>query len=183
MTSSKPWKQGDLVTKKMNPRYSNVWVVTSCSKKEVMLHHPSAPTVHFSFSTSDEFQATEPLAVTPGPIERCLWFLVRHKASLNPNDEADLSALHLLFVQRRDLTSKQKAEIARMCGALGYKHFDGSMQAAAQHVLANQALLDDHNVVFFNSAREAFEDWRKVKSSQQRDLIFNIAGFILAQGE
>ena len=113
--------------------------------------------------------------------EKCLDFAKSGEIHLDYNMLADLEALCLYFVVKRQLTPKQKSTLANICGRLAMIHFNDSIEEAMKYASINNAILDDFNRMWYNNFHGLFKGKQPLTSKKQRAAIFNMAGFALAE--
>lgn len=115
--------------------------------------------------------------------ERCLDFANANKEMLDHNTRQDLYGLGVIFFVSRKLTPKQKNTLANICGLLAQNKFSDDLKSAMTYVTKNVGVLDDFNLMWYNNFKGLFSGKQSVTSKKQREAIFNIAGYVLAELE
>ena len=174
-------KKDDIVTLKLeNTTASNTFIVKSIDNGKALLFHPLAPTVYIE----EPLENLNTVAATlKDSSERNLDFARANSKFLDFNTNADLDALCLYFAVTRKLTPKQKGTLANMLGRVAAIKFDNDISAAMEYVKKNAGVLDDFNGMWYRNFRKLFSGKKLIVSSRQRDSIFNITGFVLAELE
>lgn len=170
---------GDIVTVSFNKlKSSNTFFVKSFDDEEVLLYHPLFPEIYIK-ETIDNINLVA--ANLKDSTERSLDFVKQHSGSLDHNTMADLEAMCLYFVVRRKLTSRQKRNLSQICGKLASITFDDNIRDAMEFVKKNEGILDEFNAMWYRNFRGLFSGVQPITSQKQRESIFNIAGFTLAE--
>jgi len=174
-------KQGDLVTVQLNENStaSNVYSVARKLAGECVLNHPLFP--ECLIIRKDE-ELNKVGAQLKNSTEKCLEFVMKNRSLLDFNSGADVYAMAAYFVINRKLSSRQLKVLAGYCGKIASIILDNNLGSATRKVSENQALLDEYNLVWFNNLRDIYSG-KKVPSPNQRESVFNQAGFVLAQLE
>lgn len=174
-------KQGDIVTLQFdNLVSSNTFIVNLVSGDNVFLFHPLVPEI-LVMAKSNQLNSVQ--ANLKDSSERCLDFAKNNKQYLDYNTVADLEALCMYFVLKRKLTPRQKHHLSSMCGKIAATKLNDNIQEAMNCVKKNEGLLDEFNDMWYRKFNGLFSGRIQITSSKQRDAIFNIAGFILAELE
>ena len=178
-------KKGDVVTLEFeNLVSSNTFIVesTSLEEGEVLLKHPLFPKILIK---AKDVKLNSVYANLKDSTERCLDFANNNKQLLDYNTVADLEALCAYFVVTRKLTPRQKHTLSSMCGRIASIKFNDDTKIAIKYVKENAGVLDEFNSMwyrkFYNSG--LFSGRHSYASTKQREVIFNIAGAVLAELE
>ena len=159
---------------------SNTYLIVKCQKDEVLLHHPLTDEV---FIKANKEGLNKVQATLQNSTEKCLGFAKAEKNHLSYSARADLQAMIYFFVVEKTLTSKQRAELANICGKIASIKLQNNTKTACDIALRGSALLDDFLVPQFNNIVKILEQPNLIRTKTERFTIFNIAGFLLAQGE
>lgn len=179
--SEKEYAKGSVVTVKIdNLGSSNTFIVESDCGDTALLFHPLFPKCLVRFSKS-ELDLVAPNV--KDSTERALDFINNNLRYLDFNALADHEALSLYFVVRRRLTGRQKQSLANICGAIAEIKLNHQVKEAMALISANQAVLDEFNLMWYRNFSELFSGKKVIQSKKQRDAIFNIAGFVMAELE
>lgn len=175
-------KKGDVVTVTLeeNNQAANTYHVYADLGDEVILSHP----IHSSCliaKKKDELNKVQPTLKDSN--QRALEFALSRDTNLDHNARGELEALRVCFVLNRSLTNQQKKALSNLNGYLASIYFHNDISLAIRCVKENSAILDDFNTMWFNNFREVFAGRRQITSPKQRETIFNIAGFVLAELE
>lgn len=178
--AEKTIKIDDLVTvpsKKYNTS-ANTYKVVRKLKGECLLAHPLSDDCFLLKKDKDlnNFQAT-----LQNSIEKCLNFANKNKHLLGHSSRYDLESMIYLFVIKRELSMKQKAELSSICGKISSVMLQNNLQSAIDYINPNNAILDDHHTTLFNSVKECIKNPTKIRTKKEKFAIFSIAGFLMAQ--
>lgn len=174
-------KQGDLVTVQLseNSTASNVYSVHRKLDGECVLSHPLYPQC---LIIRPDTELNLVAASLKNSTEKCLEFVMKNRTFLDHNSVCDVLAMAAYFVINRKLSSRQLKVLAGYCGKIASIILDNNLGSATKKVADNAALLDEYNLVWFNNLRDIYSG-KKTPSPNQRESVFNQAGFILAQLE
>ena len=164
---------------------SNTYLVVSKfksveGKEYCVLSHPLAPKCHI-VKESDELNKV--MAQLKDATEHCLDFAQKHNKYIGYKLQAELDALCLYFVIYKNLASNQKDRLALINSKIAAVIVRDDLQKAAELVKQNVALLDTFNQACYNSFKGSFEDITQANTKVKRQMIFRVAGFIMAQVE
>ena len=175
-------KKGDLVTVTLdeNNQAANTYQVYAEVGDEVMLTHPLHPKC-LIVKRKDELNKVQPTLKDSN--QRALEYAAGRQENLDHNAKGELESLRLYFVVNRSLTNQQKKSLSNLNGYLASIYFHNDISLAMRCVKDNAAVLDEFNLMWFNNFREVFAGRRQITSPKQRETIFNIAGFVLAELE
>lgn len=172
---------GDIVTLQFGKlKSSNTFLIKDLGDDEALLYHPLAPNVYIK---EDVNKLNLVSANLKDSTERSLDFVKQHIESLDHNSVADLEAMCLYFVIKRKLTPRQKRNLSQMCGKLASIIFNDDIKEAITFIKTNEGVLDDFNTMWYRNFRGLFSGKQPITSLKQRDSIFNMAGFTLAELE
>jgi hypothetical protein len=115
------------------------------------------------------------------PIESCLNFAKKNRELLSFSVSCDLDSLCYYFVIRKDFSSKQRQELASICGRISTVLLSNNVSAAVTLIKQNKVLLDEYNHTLLNSINGIITDPLSIKTKFERHSVFNVAGFVLAQ--
>lgn len=173
------YQPGTIVTIDLkNDFVSNTYFIHKDLGETVLLSHPLFPTCLLEVN-KEELDKTSP--IMKDSIERNLIFANNFKEVLDFNSIADLEALCLYFVIKRQLTPRQKNILSSINGKIASLKFYDNLQEAMNFIKKNSALLDDFNTMWFNNFKGLFSGEQQITSPKQRSAIFNMAGFLLAE--
>lgn len=180
MTKSKGMKTGDLVTLKLDSDASNTYVVVHylVGKDEYLLEHPTIPGVCIS---KPREQLNTVQAQLKNSTEKCLDYVKENRDYLGYNDKIQLEELFLYHVVNKKFSPRQKQELATLCGIVANIYCNHDINIAIRIVKENEGLLDDFNFLWYSNLRGFFEGKERAVSKSQKNSIFNITGFVLAQ--
>jgi hypothetical protein len=178
-------KQGELVTVNFGERNSssNTYKIARAFAGEAFLEHPLASDC-FILRKEEELDKTIPNLKTPQ--DRCLDYLFKYKKYLNYDQQCEAEALFFFFVVKRKLAGSQKNHLSQLCGRIAAVYCDNDLSIAIRTVNENLALLDPFNRNWYNNFERVhgfFSGKKEPWSDPQKNSIFNIAGFVLAQLE
>lgn len=173
---------GDIVTLNFeNLVSSNTYIVdTVLTSKTFLLKHPLFPKVLLK-AQLHELNIVG--ANLKDSTERSLDFANNNKKYLDYNTIADLEALCIYFVIKRKLTPKQKQVLSTICGIIASIKFNDDVKLAMNLVKTNEGILDDFNEMWYHNFKGLFLGDQPITSKKQKDAIFNITGFVLAELE
>ena len=189
MTEVLTIKKGDIVTKSFdNLVSSNTYIVdsilipetTGLISTEALVFHPLFPTVLLREDLSNLNQVSANLKDSS---ERSLDFANGNKSVLDYNTVADLEALCMYFVVRRKITPRQKHMLSSICGSIASIKFNDDVKLAMDFVKKNEGLLDEFNGMWYRNFKGLFSGQQQITSKKQKDAVFNITGFVLAESE
>lgn len=174
-------KQGDLVTVQLdeNNQSSNVYVVARKLDGECILNHPLYPNCLILKKDSELNIAT---AAPKSASEKCLEFITKNRDLVDFGTMAEIHAMCAYFIINRILTRRQLRFLSTQCGRLASQKLNSNVSAAIKKVAENQALLDEYNLSWFNNLRDVYAG-KRIPTPNQRETIFNQAGFVFAQLE
>lgn len=175
-------KEGDLVTTQ-NQDYntaSNTYKVIRPKGAECLLQHPLTTDILVLKPQTD---LNNVQASLQNSIEKCLVFAKEYDKFLSHTAKADLQAMIYFFVVKKLFTTKQRADIANICGKIASVILQSNIKAACDLITKELALLDDFLIPQYNNIEKIVKQPNLVKTKNERFTIFNIAGFLLAQGE
>ncbi len=175
-------KSGDIVTKNFdNLVSSNTYIVDSqIDLSNFLLTHPLFPEIYMKATL---FELNQVAPNIKDSTERSLDFANQNKKFLDYNTVADLEALCLYFVVRRKITPRQKHVLSSICGTIASIKLNDDVKVAIALVKKNEGLLDDFNGMWYRNFKGLFSGQQLITSKKQKDAIFNITGFILAESE
>ena len=174
-------KKDDIVTKAFeNLAASNTYIVASIDGENAFLYHPLYPQI-FIKEKVNELNHVQ--ANLKDSTEKSLDFANKNRNLLDYNTQGDLDALCAYFVVSRKLTSRQKQLLSNTCGIIAAIKFNDDAKLAMDLVKKNEGLLDDFNGMWYRSFKKVFFGRQVISSKKQRDVVFNITGFILAELE
>jgi hypothetical protein len=176
---TKPIQVGDLVTINLTEYQlvSNVYQVAKKLEGECVLSHPLAPDCYI-IRRDDELNKTFPSMQSS--IEKCMVFANKSRELLGYTMAKDLEALAIYFVIRKELSMKQRHDLANICGKIASVVLGNNLASAITTIKQNKALLDEYNHSLFNGVKKVIDDPLSLKNKGERYTIFNIAGFVLA---
>ena len=179
-------KQGDIVTVKFeNIKASNVFIlvykiIRSNGKEIGLLKHPLAPDILVE-RPMDELNIVA--LQSKDSVERSLGFVRANQTYLDCNSRADLYALCQSFVVVRKLTTRQKSTLSMLGGFIAITKLQDDINTAMALISKNAAILDEFNAMWYNNFSGLFKRNQPITSKKQRQAIFNMAGFVLAELE
>lgn len=179
--TSKKFKMKDLVTLQMheNIKESNVFVIKEALPEErYILYHPICPEI-FVIASGAELDQVNP--TQKGSIQKCLEFASDYEQHLTPDERADLQALRMVFVVSRRLSNRQKHLLSNLGGTIAAEYCIQDLSIATRLVREYKTLLDDFNARWYSNFQRYFNGQKDVTSKKIRTILFNMAGFILAQ--
>ena len=173
-------KIGEIVTYEVSKGASNTFILDNIIDEVAYLKHPLNVKCVVKAFYGDLNQES---AMLKDDTERCLDFTKTNKSYLDYNTSADLEAICLYYVYKRQLTSKQKGSLSNMCGIIASIEFNNEIRDAMKFIVTNEGILDEFNRMWYTNFKGLFEGNQHITSKKQRASIFNIAGFALAQLE
>lgn len=172
---------GDVVTIPFeNLVSSNTFIVDTVVGDDALLYHPLFPKI---LVKEQVVKLNKVQANLKDSTERSLDFANNNKKYLDYNTTADLESLCTYFVVRRKLTPRQKSLLSSICGKIAGIKFNDNIQEAMNLIKKNEGVLDDFNGMWYRNFKSLFVGRQPITSKKQRDAIFNIAGFVLAELE
>lgn len=176
----KPIQEGDLVTVNLGEyqSVSNTYLVAKKLEHQSILSHPLAPEC---LILKDDSELNKCLASMQNAVEKCLFYSRKNKELLGVTMNANLEALCFYFVIKKSFTLKQRDELASICGKIASVVLENKVASAVMLIKQNRVLLDEFNQMQCNQISKIINDPISIKTKNERYLIFNIAGFILAQ--
>lgn len=115
------------------------------------------------------------------PVDRSLKFLNDNKSLLNYVDNCELEAINCVFFLKNIISTAQLQKIAQMQGKLASIHFSGDINKAIDLVNVNEKILDSFNQRWYSHYSRFFSKQQIPLMDNQRNAIFNIAGFVLSE--
>lgn len=174
-------KIGDIVTVQLdNLNASNTFLVKHIDTKSALLYHPLFPSILIEKPINEINKVSANLKDST---ERSLDFVKKNIGYLDYNSSADLDALCLYFVVKRKLTPKQKRSLSNMAGRIAAIIFNDDIKAAMDFIRKNEGVLDQFNQMWYRNFKSLFSGKQPISSAKQRDSLFNMAGFTLAELE
>lgn len=172
-------QEGDLVTLTLDEfsGVSNTYLVAKKLPDQSLLQHPLAPECYL---LKDDSELNKSFPDLQKPLEKCLFFAKKHKDLLGYIISAELDALCYYFVLRKTITTKQRHDLANICGRIASFLLQANLTQAIALIKANEPLLDEHSQVLLSSLGNLSAP-SQIKNKGERYTIFNIAGFVLAQ--
>lgn len=175
------YQYGEVVTVRFDNKVSsNAYIVDSDQGDDLLLFHPLFPKCLLRVSK------TEIDLVAPNikdSTERSLDFANANQTYLDYNTLADKEALCLYFVVRRKLTPTQKKLLSNICGSIAAIKLNDDVKAAMSLIKENEGILDEFNAMWYRNFNGLITGRQAITSKKQRDAIFNIAGFVMAELE
>ena len=162
-----------------NPNASNTFIVDTIEADgTALLRHPLSEVCLKRVSIS-EINIVVP--TLKDSYERCIDFANQHLGNLSADEKADLHSVSMYFVYYRKLTNRMKKTLSDVVGKVAAAQLTNDVSRAVALIIANEALLDPFNRMWYENFKELFENPKKVVSKKQQDSLFNMAGFILAE--
>lgn len=172
---------GKIVTIDFGKRnVSNTYIVKKVIGSTCYLFHPLFPECLIEKDLEELDKVSSHIKDS---VEKCLDFAKSNTWSLDPNSVKDLESLCLYFVVRRQLTPRQKNILSNICGLIASSNFNDDIEETMQFIVKNDVILDDFNRMWYNNFKGLFTGKQLITSKKQRDSIFNMAGFIMAELE
>lgn len=179
--SKAQYASGDIVTLKLdNAASSNTYVVESDCGDTVLLTHPLFARCLIRRDKKD-LDSVSPNV--KDSLERSLDFVGMNAKYLDYNTLVEHDMLCMYFVVERKFTPRQKGALANMVGTIAAMKLNNDIKAAMDLVVANAAVLDDFNAMWYRNFSALFSGKQPITSKKQRAAIFNIAGFAMAELE
>ena len=180
MSELKTMKVGDIVTLSLEGDASNTYRIVEhlAASDEFILTHPMTPKVCI---VRPREQLNTVQANLKNAIEKCLDYVKENQQYLGYNDKIQLEELCLYHVVYKKFSPRQKQELAALCGIIANIYCQHDIHIATRIVKENEGLLDDFNFRWYSNLRGFFEGKERVVSKSQKNSIFNITGFVLAQ--
>lgn len=172
--------KNSIVTVDLNTTASNTFMVDSIEQETVLLTHPLAKGV---LVRTDKNRLNTVQPNIKDATERCIDYANGNKKYLDYNTLGDLECVGIYFALKRKLTPRQKQTLASICGVIASSRFNSDVREAMNLVVKNSSLLDDFNSMWFNNFKGLFTGSQPITSKKQRNAIFNIAGYVLAELE
>lgn len=173
-------RKGSIVTLEFNNQTSNTFILDTVEQDTVLLTHPLADGLLLR-APKNKVNITS--ANIKDSVERGIDYANTNRQFLDYNANSDLDALAIYFAFKRKLTPRQKQILASICGVIACAKFNDNLRDAMNFVTKNSSLLDDFNMMWYNNFKALFAGQQIVTSKKQRDAIFNIAGYVLAELE
>ena len=177
---------GDIVTTKlMDENSSNTFLVDSIlfsepNERVYFLKHPLFPSVLIKKSESELNKISAQLKDST---ERSIDFVSHNRTKLDFNSIQDLDSICLSYAVLRRLSPKQKSVLSNIAGNIARRSFSDDLAETMRFIIIHETLLDQFNRMWYDNFSGLFNGSQRVTSGKQRDSIFNIAGFIMAQLE
>jgi hypothetical protein len=177
----KDLRPGDLVTvkSKYSSTYSNTYKVGYVVGEKVLLYHPMYPDCYIEENLID---LDKEMPRLKSSIEKCIEYAIKNKSFFDYSKNVELDSVRLYLAVNKTLSSKQKSSISEMCAKIATIVFEGEATVAAEFVNKNKGVLDGYNDIYHNHLGGIFSG-KKVPTPNQRETIFKVAGFVLAQME
>lgn len=173
-------QKGSTVTRDLNNIASNTFSVDTDEGSSVLLTHPLACGLLFRV---DKQTINTVSANLKDSTERCLDYANINKSYLDLNTKEDIEFLGIAFFLKRKFTSRQKKMLSDICGSIASIKFNDNLKQAMDIVSKNTYLLDDFNLMWYTNFKGVFTGQQRIVSKKQRDVIFNMAGYVLAELE
>ena len=173
-------KEGAIVTVPMGlyQNMSNTYIVARKLPTECVLVHPIA--LDCCIIKADE-ELNQTLAQAQNPVEKCLLFAKAHVNILGHSMAADLDAVCYYFVVKKNLTSKQRHDLANLVGKIASVILSNNLTAAGIKIKQNIALFDEYSFTLYQKNKNVVDRPVEIKDKVERFTLFNLAGFVLAQ--
>lgn len=172
--------RNSIVTLNMNNTSSNTFIVDTVEDNSYLLSHPLAPGVLVRVE-KDKVNLTS--ANIKDSSERGIDYANLNRQYLDYNTSLDLEGLAMVFALKRKLTPRQKTILSQINGVVAKSRFNDDLRETMSFIKRNVSILDDFNLMWFNNLSEVFTGVKSIKTLKQRNLIFNIAGYLLAEME
>lgn len=158
---------------------SNTYIIKDIlSNENYLLYHPLFPD---AFIVKSEIELNNNIANLKCSFERSLIFANCNKNLLDYNTLGDLESLCLYFSIKRKVTPSQKQKLSSICGMIANIQFNDNIKKVMQFIQSNRNLLDEFNLIWFHRFKSLFSGEQPITSKKQKNSIFNIAGFLLAE--
>ncbi len=162
------------------PTGTNTFIIDTVEEDSVLVKHPLSGELLLRVSKKNLNRTN---ANVKDSTERCIDYANANKKFLDYNTSGDLESVGIYFVLKRKLTPRQKQTLANICGVIASVKFDNDLQKAMDYVMENEGILDQFNLMWFNNFKRLFSGHQPITSKKQRNAIFNIAGYALAELE
>lgn len=173
-------EKNTIVTVNLGNSSSNTFIVDTVEPDHVLVTHPLSPNVLLRVHKN---KVNTTSANVKDSSERCIDYSNANKSYLDFNTREDLEGLALYFAMKRTLTPRQKQVLARITGVIAAAKFRDNVRDAMNFITKNSSILDDFNTMWFNNFQGLFNGSQQITSEKQRDVIFNMAGYVLAEME
>jgi hypothetical protein len=173
-------QKNSIVTVDLGNQSSNTFLVDTVEENTVLLTHPLAKGLLIRV---DKNKLNTTATNLKDSSERCIDYANANKSYLDYNTSLDLEAIGIYFALRRKLTPRQKQTLSNICGIIASVKFNNDLKEAMNFITKNSAILDEFNLMWFNNFKGLFSGHQQVTSKKQRNAIFNIAGYALAELE
>lgn len=161
---------------------SNTFYVDTDEGNTVLLTHPLME--KYVLIRVDKQMITNTIgANVKDSTERCIDYAKANRSMIDHNTGNDLEAIAMYFAIKRKLTPRQKQTISNICGMIAAIKFSDDIKEAMAFITKNSLLLDEFNAMWFNNFKGLFSGRQPITSKKQRDAIFNMAGYVLAELE
>lgn len=157
---------------------SNTYVQYELKLDEVLLCHPMLPSV---FIVKQRGELDSVSASPRNAEERQLSYCNKYRKYLDFDNSSMLDALILYHIVYKKFGNKQKSSLNVICGKIAEIYCDSDLERAIDVVNSNEALLNSYNAYWYRTFERFFKKGKQPETKQQRDAIFNMAGFVLAQ--
>jgi hypothetical protein len=181
MRSNLEIKTGDLVTLQLEEfnTASNVYVVVKNLGEESILNHPLYPEVLIMKPNST---LNKVLASIKNEDEKQLVYVTKNAMHFSYNDIAEIYSIIAYFIVNRKITTRQQRTLNLYSGKAAINKLNNNLSSAIQLVNKHKGILNDYNMGWYE--RYVFlYNGSKTPAPHQREIIFNQAGFVLAQLE
>lgn len=172
--------KNSIVTLNMNNTSSNTFIVDTVEDVSYLLSHPLAPGVLIRVD-KDKVNLTS--ANIKDSSERGIDYANLNRQYLDYNTSLDLDGLAMVFALKRKLTPRQKTILSAINGVVAKSKFNDDIRETMSFIKKNVSILDDFNLMWFNNLSEIFNGSMAIRTLKQRNVIFNIAGYLLAEME
>jgi hypothetical protein len=172
--------KNSIVTLNLNNTSSNTFIVDTIEENSYLLSHPLAPGVLVRVE-KDKVNLTS--ANIKDSSERGIDYANLNRQYLDYNTSQDLDGLAIVFALKRKLTLRQKTILSQINGVVAKSKFNDDIRETMSFIKKNVTILDDFNLMWYNNLSEIFNGNLIIKTVKQRNVIFNIAGYLLAEME
>lgn len=173
-------QKGSIVTVDLVNSSSNTFIVDTVEESTVLVTHPLAKDILMRVA-KDKVDTTS--ANIKDSSERGIDYANQNRQYLDYNSTSDLEAIGIYFALKRKLTPGLKRLLSGICGVIAKGKFNDDIRATMTFVTKNSFILDEFNSMWYTSFSGIFSGTQIISSKKQRDVIFNIAGYILAEME
>lgn len=157
---------------------SPLYIIKSIKNGQCLLYHPKTPSIFMQV----EVECLRPnVGYIKGSLERALEFIENDLEKLDFYEVQDYVSLLTCFSVHRTFTKNQKRILYSICGKLAKIHFNEDLNKTMSFIVENNPLLDEFNTMWFNKFKKLFDKKIPVKGKRQKEAIFNMAGFLLAE--